>query len=107
MRPSVRTAYWRKEAVLSRSSIVYTLCLQRPEAVQNVRAEVGNRTTLAANGPPATVALDVVVAVGGVREVVGCVVRRVAGAHWLWARRAREVLTPRPAADTGRSQQQG
>ena len=60
MRPSVRTAYWRKEAVLSRSSIVYTLCLQRPEAVQNVRAEVGNRTTLAANGPPATVALNVV-----------------------------------------------
>jgi len=101
MRPSVRTAYRRKEAVLSRSSVVLALCLQRPEAVQKIWAEVSSRPTLAAYGSPAAVALNVVVAVGGMREVVGCVVRRVAGAHWLWSRWTREVRTPWPAVYTG------
>ena len=102
VRPSVRTAYRRKEVVLSRSSIVLALCLQRPEAVQKVWAEVSSWATLAAYGPPAAVALNVVVAVGGVREVVGSVVRRVAGANWLWSRWTREVRTPWPAVYTGR-----
>ena len=103
MGPSVWTAYRRKEAFLSRSSIMLALCLQRPDAVQEVWAEVSNRTTLAAYGSPAAVALNVVVAVGRVREVVGCVFRRVAGAHWLWSRWARGVRTPWPAGYTGRN----
>ena len=104
MMSSVRTAYRRKEVLLSRSSIVFTLCLQRPEAVQNVWAEISSRPTLAAYGSPAAVALNVVVAVGGMREVVFCVVRRIAGAHWLWSRWAREVRTPWPAVYTGHNQ---
>jgi hypothetical protein len=83
MRLSVRPAYRRQETLLSCRGVVLTLRFQGPQAVEKCRAEVDRGTTSTADGPPAAVTLDVVVAVGGVREVVGCILCRAAGAYWL------------------------
>jgi hypothetical protein len=70
MRLSVRPTYRRQEALLSRRSIMFTFCIQGPEAIQNSRAEVDSRTTRTTDGLPIGVALDVIVTVCGVGEVV-------------------------------------
>ena len=93
----VRTAYRRQETVLSRGVIVLALGLQGPHAGVHCGAEVDSWSTLPAYRLPAGVALHVVVAVSGVREVVLIVCHRVQGARGLWPRGAVEVRAPPPA----------
>jgi hypothetical protein len=101
MRSPVRPTYGWQQALLSRSGVVFALRVQGPHAVEDFGAEVNSGATWTADGSPAAVALDVVVAVRGVGEVVECVVRRVAGAHWFGTRWAGRIRSPRPAVPTG------
>jgi hypothetical protein len=91
MRLSVGPTYRRQEALLSRCSVVFTFCIQGPKTIQNSRAEVDSGPTRTTDGLPAGVTLNVIVAVRGVREVVGCVLCGVAWAHWLWPRWTRHI----------------
>jgi hypothetical protein len=86
MRLSVRSTYRRQETLLSRCSVVFALCFQGPQAIQKCRAEVDSGTTSTTDGLSPGVTLNVIVAVRGMRKVIGCIFCRVAGAHWFWPR---------------------
>lgn len=70
VRLSVRPTYGGQETLVSRCSVMLTLCIHGPKTIQNSRAEVDGGTTRTADGLPIGVALNVIVTVRGVGEVV-------------------------------------
>jgi hypothetical protein len=87
----VRPANRRQQTLPSGRFVVLTAGLERPHAVEGFGVEVGRGRAASADGSPAAVTLDVVVAVGGVREVVRDVFLRILWTYWFRSWRTRRL----------------